>query len=369
MSLNNYKDQGIIEDGLPAHAVSFLYGMSVKITPINLQVVLPLIGEDAVEEFTKGYEGDNAQLLLAKSVLNNAAADLLITDRDKFLAGILNEVRCILRDEVSNTAEEETSPTGTAKPTVEVTKITSLPKTSDKRENRSYDCSKCAHPAYVADGISDLYLHLHNEHPERGTREFAARKLALLGHPDFQSGRSVPPNRQYAAPDLSGKPMFEPKYRLDISGLPDARYAIEDPITEKMVFLRKVTLKRGYTRRGRFNWGKTTRSWETIPAGTVEVRHQTGDTKKLFGEVRDGIYYGEMEDALQAILVNPEEAMLRYGELMKCCGYCGKSLTDKLSQDRRIGPDCWEEKHIPWKMYLMNQKILEIEAASMGVGS
>jgi hypothetical protein len=46
--------------------------------------------------------------------------------------------------------------------------------------------------------------------------------------------------------------------------------------------------------------------------------------------------------ALSAIVeMGVEESRARYGQKVGRCGICNRHLTDKLSRDRGIGPDCW----------------------------
>lgn len=44
---------------------------------------------------------------------------------------------------------------------------------------------------------------------------------------------------------------------------------------------------------------------------------------------------------LTKIAVDPPAAMKRFGTEIGKCGRCGRTLTDELSRQRGIGPDCW----------------------------
>jgi hypothetical protein len=386
MSFNIKMEKEYLGSVLPDHALSFIKGISAPISEPMSKVVLSVMGgEDVFEKFASEYAGSN-QLIHDLVVAYN------VSGSESVLARVLEIVRCVLIGnvdalgypiptvklpldapvesvtppmfEVVASAMAETTSDGdvTIVPTARVAGW--LPKTSDSRENRDYRCFK-AGCEYIADGITALYVHglLGNE--KHKSWPHAATKLRMLGHSNESIAALGVPG---VAPDTGSRPVdtlalsalevppapeyrpFEPKYGLNIEVLPDARYCVEDPLNPgSFAYVRKYTVKRRYQRSGAFQWGFThrfTRHW--VQPGTIEVRSQSGDTKKLFGESRSGIYYGDNEEVMKAILDNPVEAMLRYGERMKCCSYCGRSLTDPISQERHIGPECWDSKHVPF---------------------
>jgi hypothetical protein len=51
----------------------------------------------------------------------------------------------------------------------------------------------------------------------------------------------------------------------------------------------------------------------------------------------------DMVKVAQAIGVDPQAAMTRYGQELGHCGRCGRTLTDEESRGRGIGPDCWSK--------------------------
>ncbi len=258
---------------------------------------------------------------------------------------------------------------------------TQLKVSTENREGKEYPCSNSSCSA-ILPGITAMYLHHINEH-DGG---WAWKNLKKI-HPDLPGSISpfekdlngkwvtkgsylAPPAVSFAPP--SGPvvttlpapityapapvapvtsppppPMFTPKLGLDVSGLFDGRFAVE--VGDETVYVLKRTVKKPYTRTGRYVWGKTTRQWERIQPGTLELRQQRGSTKELIGEQQkdSSVYYGEQEEVIQTILADPEAAMELYGKKMKRCAYCGRPLTDPESQARGIGPDCWEEKHYP----------------------
>lgn len=51
-------------------------------------------------------------------------------------------------------------------------------------------------------------------------------------------------------------------------------------------------------------------------------------------------YQGKVQEALVAILADPQAAIIRYTELTSTCGCCGRPLEDATSVARGIGPVC-----------------------------
>lgn len=206
------------------------------------------------------------------------------------------------------------------------------------KSTKTYRCFNCN---IVLTGIDALYEHRIKEH---GIRPPASYK-----GPGALSPTSVPASAP--ATVLAG---FVPKLNLDLSVLPESgRYALAPSgdnglASPWFVIIKQV--RRPYSRRGRFIWGVNRRGYaEYIEKGRWEVRVQSGDTKDLIGEQKAGsVYHGEHEELIQEVLGNPANAMTLYGVLLGVCSYCGRSLTDDLSRLRGIGPDCWENKHLPF---------------------
>lgn len=46
-------------------------------------------------------------------------------------------------------------------------------------------------------------------------------------------------------------------------------------------------------------------------------------------------------EVLELIAANPSAASIRYGLEIGRCGKCNRHLTDQISRERGIGPDCW----------------------------
>lgn len=146
-----------------------------------------------------------------------------------------------------------------------------------------------------------------------------------------------------STPVVERKPM---DYNIDLRRFREGRFAVE--INGEWKYYIITLLKRGVTLRGRFQWTKYPYGYQRLNAGDITVREQSGDTKKLVGmqATSDDYYFGEVEDHILEIDRDPIAAMQAYGRRMNKCAYCGRSLTDPLSQARGIGPDCWEDHHI-----------------------
>ena len=80
----------------------------------------------------------------------------------------------------------------------------------------------------------------------------------------------------------------------------------------------------------------------STPAGTIFVSDDAeyGSRKNYGRQDVDGLYRGEVKDALRAILADPKAAMVAYGQLVGVCGNCGRRLEDEESVRAGIGPIC-----------------------------
>lgn len=180
-------------------------------------------------------------------------------------------------------------------------------------------------------------------------------KTALYDHkrnacPGYAQGSIGDPNAAPSdAPIVNVLPDYVPVHNIDLRLFPAGRFAVEDA-TGTLRFFIVTELKRRTRLAGRFVWTKFRYANEYLEAGDRTVREQVGDTKKFIGKQRiaQPVYFGEEEDLILKISQNPVEAMQRYGKELHKCSYCGRSLTDDLSRERGIGPDCWEDKHVPY---------------------
>jgi hypothetical protein len=223
-------------------------------------------------------------------------------------------------------------------------------KDSAKGDPRVYECFNCKEKIL---GYSNLTEHKKTcKAPPKEERIypcFACKApikgiTALYEHRKTCSTKAIPS----ASSDTHLLPEYVPKHNLDLSVLPDARFAVEVPGSDPVYLAVKRLKKRTY-RNGRFAWTKFRYRGEYFEPGTIEVRLLRGDTRKLIGVQRPGeVYKGEHEDEFVTILKDPLAAMILFGRLVKKCSYCGRTLTDPLSQSRGIGPDCWEEKYLAY---------------------
>lgn len=165
-----------------------------------------------------------------------------------------------------------------------------------------------------------------------------------LAAPQGQPQSFQPP--QTTVPVL---PDYQPKHNIDLTAFPPGRFAVlDDKGNDRFIII--TELKRRTRLAGRFVWTKFRYANEYLDKGDRTVREQIGDTKKLIGKQTKAmdVYHGEEEDLILAISQNPSLAMMEYGRKLHKCAYCGRSLTDFESRLRGIGPDCWEQKHVPY---------------------
>jgi len=116
-----------------------------------------------------------------------------------------------------------------------------------------------------------------------------------------------------------------PADALDLSSLPQGRYAVPDGDTRLKVLVRKPT----------------DGQW----AGFVFVSDaaEYGQRTRYGMQAPNKGYRGQIEDALRKIVAAPEAALVAYGKLTGCCGVCGRALEDEASVARGIGPICAEK--------------------------
>jgi len=122
--------------------------------------------------------------------------------------------------------------------------------------------------------------------------------------------------------DVGGSP------GVDLSGLPKGRtrYAVENASGE-LTFIQIDNLQ---GEQGK--WG-----------GWIFVRQQLSDWTERRGSQRPGsLYKGVWASLLEKVLAAPREAMQRYGDELGICARCGRTLTNAISRDYGIGPDCRE---------------------------
>lgn len=129
---------------------------------------------------------------------------------------------------------------------------------------------------------------------------------------------------------------------LDLSVLPSGRYAAPELTGRNdMIFIMVTRTKKDKFRDRRYRFGKYRTGREHVPAGTIEVKEWSADSKRLCGQQKPGeVYQGEYEEQFSQILVNPEVYAKLFGLLVGHCYRCGKTLTDEMSRAYGIGPEC-----------------------------
>lgn len=196
--------------------------------------------------------------------------------------------------------------------------------------NECYVCHK-----YVVGDYSDLKRHKDSEHARpAATSEYGANSKN-------QNANNVVVRS-------------EPKHNIDVRSIfPDqCRIAVPQADGSNNFYIIK-TVQKQMKLTGRFRWSKYPVRWSNgfvqLPANTIIVRKQSGDTKEFVGmqATDDPVYFGEYEDDILAASKDVIEAMQLYGKLIGACCYCGKTLTDHESKKLGIGPDCFENKYVP----------------------
>lgn len=89
------------------------------------------------------------------------------------------------------------------------------------------------------------------------------------------------------------------------------------------------------------------------------IRTQHSDDYRDFITIYPGgrVWFAKLTDqldmALMMIAADPYTAIMKYAEILKVCGRCGKQLTDERSRWYGIGPEC--EQHWPEVIERVNQ--------------
>lgn len=305
-----------LESDALVQAKEFLLNLESKLADHNIASLESLIGFNpllAAQGYLKQYDNGNSFMKDMQSKLRSGQPLSVPMQR-----AVLN----ILRDEVR----------GVAKPV-------------DPNASRSYTCFGCNE---LIIGREALYKHREQECPKRWVRcEHCDRRM---------QADQLPCDCQTLDPAITAG-----LTDLDISMLV-GRFAFPNPRAHEpeqdsfLYFAGWRRIKEGKRDR-QYVYGKFRKRTETIPAGTIEIKWQRGDTKKLVGEQRPGeTYRGEFVEELRSIAENPEVWARLYGLQLHKCGRCGKSLTDDESKAFGFGPDCIEIMNVHgWGWYDKNE--------------
>lgn len=358
---------------IPSHLMGLLEGLSGPPSPTIMKALRPLFTDEVIMEVFREIKLENAISLhpdfytMWRAINDSHLTS--ITYGDEQIRQLVSHWRQVVTlddrylwvpDEVpaasSPFAPPITPPVASSPAPAIEPEVVSYRTGGDPRQYKMYDCTTCKKNIL---GLHHLYAH----HIVAHDGKWAWHKLRdLVGDitaknlvTALQKGLLVPGTSvpEPAAPTKPVERMFVTGVNVDLREWPDGRYAFVTPGLEptkaNATFIIKRTVKRGYTRSGRFIWGATTRRAEFIKPGRIELRKQVGDTKELIGEQMpdESSFRGEHGAVIEEIDKAPYAAMELYGKLIGACAYCGRSLTDPLSRLRGIGPDCWEEKHVP----------------------
>ena len=167
--------------------------------------------------------------------------------------------------------------------------------------------------------------------------------------------------------------LWTPKLHLDLRNLDlqhgeASRFAAGEQHDARFYFIR--LLKKQTVVKGKFVWTKFGHrfSSEYVYEGDFVVRKLAGDTKEWVGIQKkagvynpaysynaqppvprlhfENVYVGEHEDDILEILNDPHKARVNYGLWRQECGYCGRNLTDAVSRQRGVGPECYQSRYL-----------------------
>ena len=159
---------------------------------------------------------------------------------------------------------------------------------------------------------SEFAQSLHRQYSERGT----------LSPKQWAAARKMKATMDAKAKAKAEKPE-QKATGLDLHTLPSGYYAVPGGDTRLKV---------------RVAHGKPGTKWDgwTFVSDGAEY----GQRKNYGSQRPDGMYRGDIETQLEAILEDPEAAMRAYGKLTGSCGACGRLLEDEDSIAAGIGPVC-----------------------------
>lgn len=133
---------------------------------------------------------------------------------------------------------------------------------------------------------------------------------------------SLTENQEAAVRRNLDKAVAEKPSDLDISSL-KGYYAVPGGKTRLKICVRKPGKNSKY------------HGWTFVDDGAAY-----GNRKTYGKQAPDGLYSGQIQDELRAVLADPKEAQIAYGKLTGVCGVCGRMLEDEESVAAGIGPVC-----------------------------
>lgn len=145
------------------------------------------------------------------------------------------------------------------------------------------------------------------------------------GWVDAEAGKLVKVDGKWGAEHIKcpePTTMVAPK-GLDLSDIQSGYYAVPDGDTRLKV---------------RIAHGKEGSKWEGYTFVTDGAEY--GQQVRYGTQRPEGIYTGKIQDKLEVIVANPQEAMRAYGRLVGQCGACGRLLENEASIEAGIGSVC-----------------------------
>lgn len=252
--------------------------------------------QTAAEMYLERYEGNDNFMRSVKSYLNR---------RNMITSSQARAVLNIMRDDVRGIIRSQSRSLAT-----------------DERRQETHECLVCHEEFQTFDELDEhrQIMHGGKERPQAYTDEGEAKDVLEV------------------TTSTKG---------LDLSGLPDGRYAAPDRSGKNdYIFLAVRRVKKTVKRDRRYVYGKEVVGNEIVVAGTIEVRIWSSDTKEWVGAQKPGdVYRGKYEDDLELIMMAPEPWAILFGRLLGYCGRCGKKLTDDESRAIGLGLECEKKRH------------------------
>lgn len=258
--------------------------------------------QTAAEMYVERYEDDNSFIKSVKGYLNR---------RNTITSAQARAVLNIMRDEVRKTDAD----TGEAF-------LKEIRKEDAVQRGTDHECMICHEEFPTFDNLDEhrRLFHGGRERPQAYTDEGEAEDVLEV---------------------------TESKLGLDISGLPDGRYAAPDRSgNNDYIFLAVKRVRKTVKRDRRYVYGNVVVGNEIVVAGTIEVRIWSSDTKEWVGSQKPGdVYRGKYEEDLELIMMAPEPWAILFGRLLGYCSRCGKKLTDDESRAIGLGLECEKKRH------------------------
>lgn len=158
--------------------------------------------------------------------------------------------------------------------------------------------------------------------------QLIARGPNGFGHVDCDVNREESEAAEYALWERKNSGVADTDDGITLDALPGGRsfYAVPDP-KGVLLFLAVDRPTKG--------------KWD----GWTFVRRYLGGqgpADKLGSARPHAAYHGAAPDVLATVVADPKAAMKAFADELGVCAKCHRDLTDPVSRERGIGPECWK---------------------------